>query len=400
MGEKLQFKNEHELKLGHIKGDVKVENCRTIFPEKGKEIVIDGELFIRGDTVIEGSLKAEYLEIDGHNTTEIHGDLAVARSVRVKHGKLEIVGSATANKFDVGAALSVGKDLQASKVSVGGALSVKGDATVEDINVGGAVKIGGKVDSKIINVGGAVKCNTGTIGKVDVGGAFKAEGAVEIGSIDVGGAVVVGPGSKVLEIDVGGSFNSEGDLIFEKLDCGGAAKLRGKATGKNVDVGGSVKAEESLVLAEKLDVGGSVVVNTDLIVAGEIEVGGSLRAGNLIESPRIDIGGSIKGTHIKAVKEFRIGRRGEVSGFVESSDITVSESVRGASFYGDTIRVEERARVKNLYGREIYIERDVTVEGEVLYTESLETESDVRFRKEPEQVKKLPNPDELVKRLD
>ena len=399
MGEKLQFKNEHELKLGHIKGDVKVENCRTIVPEKGNEIVIDGELFIRGDAVIEGSLKAEYLEIDGRNTTEIHGDLTVARSVRVEKGKLEIEGSATANRFDVGAALTVGKNLQASKVSVGGALSVKGDAIVEDINVGGAVKIGGKVDSKTINVGGAVKCNTGTIGKVNVGGAFKAEGAIEIGDIDVGGAVVVGPGSKVLNIDVGGSFKSEGELTFEKLDCGGAAKLGGKATGKTVDVGGSVKGEESLVLAEKLDVGGSVVVNTDLIVAGEIEVGGSLRAGNLIESPIIDIGGSIKGTRIKAVKEFRIGRRGEVSGFVESPDITVSERVRGASFYGDTIRVEERARVKNLYGREIYIERDVTVEGEVLYTESIEAEPGVRFRKEPEQVKKLPNPDELVKRI-
>ena len=74
MSEKLQFKDERELKLGHIKGDVKVEDCRTIVPEKGKEIVIDGELFIRGDTVIEGSLKAEYLEIDGRNTTEIHGD--------------------------------------------------------------------------------------------------------------------------------------------------------------------------------------------------------------------------------------------------------------------------------------------------------------------------------------
>ncbi|MFX1301373.1 MAG: hypothetical protein ACFFDE_10630 [Promethearchaeota archaeon] len=400
MGEKLQFKNEHELKLGYIKGDVKVENCRMIIPEKGNEIVIDGELFIRGDTVIEGSLKAEYLEIDGRNTTEIHGDLVVVRSVRVEKGQLEIEGSATANRFDVGAALSVGKDLQAAKVSIGGALSVKGDATVEDINVGGAVKIGGKVDSKTINVGGAVKCNTGTIGKVNVGGAFKAEGAVEIGDIDVGGAVVVGPGSKVLNIDVGGSFKSEGDLTFEKLDCGGAAKLAGKATGKNVDVGGSVKAEESLVLAEKLDVGGSVVVNTDLIVAGEIEVGGSLRAGNLIESPIIDIGGSIKGTRIKALKEFRIGRRGEVSGFVESPDITVSERVRGASFYGDTIRVEERARVKNLYGREIYIERDVTVEGEVLYTDSIEAESGVHFRKEPEQVQKLPNPDELAKRTD
>ena len=86
-----------------------------------------------------------------------------------------------------------------------------------------------------------------------------------------------------------------------------------------------------------------------------------------------------------------------MSGFVESGDITVGEKSRGASYYGDSIRVEERARVKNLYGREIYIERDVTVEGEVLYTERLEAEQGVRFGKEPQQVKSLPNAEDLLK---
>jgi cytoskeletal protein CcmA (bactofilin family) len=397
MGEKIRFKNEHEVTLGHIKGDVEIENCQTIIPEKGKEIVIEGELNIRGDTEIQGSLKAEYLEIDGRNTSEIDGDLTIARSVRVRRGQLRVTGSATANKIAVGAALTVGQNLTAQKISIGGALKVSGDAIAEDISIGGAIKVEGNITAESLSVGGAAKCNTGKIGKVDVGGAFKAEGVVEIGSIDVGGAIVVGPGSKVLNIDVGGSFKSEGDILFEDLDVGGTARFAGDAKGKRVDVGGSVKAEKSLILTEKLDVGGAAVIGTDLVVGEEIEVGGSLEAGNLIEAPVIDVGGSIKAVHIKATKDFRIGRRGEVRGFVESPDITVSESSRGGSFYGNSIRVEERARVKNLYGREIYLERDVRVEGELQYTERFEAEPGVYFGKEPQQVKQLPKPTDLVK---
>ena len=396
MGEKLRFKNEPEIKLGHIKGDVAIENCPIVIPEKGKEIVIEGELNIRGDTEIHGSLKAEYLEIDGRNTSEIDGNLTIARSIRVRRGQLRVTGSATANKISIGAALNVGQNLSATNISIGGALKVGGNTTAEDISVGGAIKVEGHLDAKSLNVGGAAKCNTGKIGKVDVGGAFKAEGAVEIGSIDVGGAIVVGPGSRVLNIDVGGSFKSEGDVAFEDLDVGGAAKFAGEAKGKRVDVGGSVKAEKSLMLTEKLDVGGAVVVSTNLVVGEEIEVGGSLEAGNLIEAPVIDVGGSIRASHIKASKDFRIGRRGEVRGFVESPDITVSESARGGSYFGDSIRVEERARVKNLYGRQIYLERDVRVEGETLYVERFEAEPGVYFGKEPQQVKQLPNPKDLV----
>ena len=235
MGEKFRYEKESDLKLGHIKGDVELKRCRRIHPEKGDTIIIDGRLSVKGDIVVEGSLQAEYLEIDGDNTSEIRGDLTIARAVNVRRGKLEVSGSATANRVDIGAALSVEKDLTAEKVSIGGALKVGGNAKVEDIRVGGAVKIEGNIDSTKLDVGGAVKCNTGTIGKVSVGGAFKADGAMDIGEIDVGGAVVVGPGSTVLKVDVGGSFKSEGEFLFEEVDAGGSAKFAGNAKGKTIE---------------------------------------------------------------------------------------------------------------------------------------------------------------------
>ncbi|MGY5877108.1 MAG: hypothetical protein RTU30_15255, partial [Candidatus Thorarchaeota archaeon] len=88
-------------------------------------------------------------------------------------------------------------------------------------------------------------------------------------------------------------------------------------------------------------------------------------------------------------------QRGEITGFVESENILIRERARTRTLYGGDIRVEERSRVKNIYGRTIYLERDVVVEGEVLYTESLEAEDSVEFKTEPRKVDQLPAPEGL-----
>ena len=92
-----------------------------------------------------------------------------------------------------------------------------------------------------------------------------------------------------------------------------------------------------------------------------------------------------------------IGKRCEVRGFVESNEILIRERARTESLYGKEIRIEERARVGSLYGETIYIERDSYVEGEVLYTDSLEAEDGVTFREEPRKVDQLPPPEEVSK---
>ncbi|MFX1563026.1 MAG: hypothetical protein ACFFDP_06935 [Promethearchaeota archaeon] len=395
MAEPLKFKREERVQLGQVDGDVEIQDCRVVVPKEGSEIVINGKLLIRGRTQVQGSLKCERLEIDGRDEVEIDGDLSVASSVDVERGGLIVNGSTQANRFDVGGALRVGKNLECKSVSCGGALTVKGDAKADRVNVGGAVSVGGTIDVLELDVGGAVKCNAGTIKRVDVGGAFKATGAMEIDDLDVGGAAVVGPGSKLLSVDVGGSFKSLGDVTFETIDVGGMVKIEGDAKGKSFDIGGVLKVEGQLILTGDLDVGGVVKIGKDLQVSEGIRVGGSLKAEGSIESSLIDIGGAIKATYIKADEEFRIGRRGEVYGFVEAEQIIIRERVRGESFYGKSIRVEENARIKNLYGHDIYLERGVIVEGDLLYTGTLEMEKDVQLRKEPQKVDKLPSPQEL-----
>ncbi|MFW9806657.1 MAG: hypothetical protein ACFFFK_08015, partial [Candidatus Thorarchaeota archaeon] len=101
--------------------------------------------------------------------------------------------------------------------------------------------------------------------------------------------------------------------------------------------------------------------------------------------------------YIKATDGFRIGKRSEVRGFVESNEILIRERARTESLYGNDIRIEERARVGSIYGKTIYIERDAIVEGEVLYTDRLEAEDGVTFREEPKKVGQLPAPEQVAR---
>ncbi|MFX1561722.1 MAG: hypothetical protein ACFFDP_00240 [Promethearchaeota archaeon] len=395
MAESLKFKREEQVHLGQVNGDVELIDCQVVIPKDGPEIDIKGTLRIRGRTLIKGSLKCGRLETDCRDEIEIEGDLSVVTSAQVDRGGLLVNGSAQANRFDVDSSLRVGKNLECKSVNCGGALTVKGDAKVERVDVGGAIKVEGTINVEELDVGGAISCNTGTIKCVDVGGAFKATGAMEIDNLDVGGAAVVGPGSKILSVDIGGSFKSLGDLTFERIDVGGMVKIEGDAKGESLDSGGVLKVEGSLTLAGELKVGGVVKIGRDFQANESIRVGGTLKVEGTIDSPTIDIGGSIKASHIKAEKEFRIGRRGEVQGFVEGGRILIRERARGESFYGESIRAEENARVKNLYGWDIYLERGVTVEGDLLYVSTLEMEKDIHLRKEPQKVDKLPPPEKL-----
>ncbi|NOR39471.1 MAG: hypothetical protein GQ580_07780, partial [Candidatus Thorarchaeota archaeon] len=151
----------------------------------------------------------------------------------------------------------------------------------------------------------------------------------------------------------------------------------------------------SLHLRDDIEVGGKIEVGEDLTCERKIKVGGRIEVGGKIKTYRIIVGGRLDAKETYAEDGFRIGKKAEVSGFVHSKEILIRERARTDSLYGDDIRIEERARVKSVYGRTIYIERNAIVTGEVLYTESLESERDVEFKQEPRKVDQLPPPEEV-----
>jgi len=397
MAETLRFKKQERVGLGQVDGDVDIKDCRTLVPKTGSTITITGTLRIDGETIVAGSLSCHNLLARSHDTITIEGDLTATTAVEVESGNLAVDGSASAKRFDVGGGLDVKGNLACQTIDADGAVRVAGDAKVEQLDASGAAHIGGRIDAGVVEVGGSMSCKDGLIRDVDVGGAFKATGAMEIRDLDVGGVAVVGPGSKIVTVDVGGVFKATGDIAFEAIDVGGTVKIEGNATGKTIEVGGLLKVEGTLLLTDDLEVGGAAVVGKDLQAGQRIRIGGKVKAGQKIESPSIQVGGVVEAAHILAERQFSIGQHGEVRGFVEGGELLIRRKARGETFYGHSIRVEEGGRVQYLYAQDIYLERDVTVEGDLLYTGTLQTERNVHLAREPRKVGKLPSPEQFIK---
>ncbi len=413
MAEKQKFEKQERVELGTFEGDVEIKDCQYLVPQQGNTIVIGGTLRIDGDTTIEGSVKAYALEAKTRDRIIIEGDLEIETTAKVDKGSLEVHGSVKAKQIEAdgslsidgnlncgaakgGGSLRVGGNAVAQRLMGGGSVKVEGDAKAERINAGGSVKIGGMIDTDELRVGGSGKCTTGRIGKVEIGGSFKATGAIEVDEIDVGGSAVVGPGSKVADVDVGGAFKSTGGIAFGTIDVGGAVKLGGDSKGAFVDVGGALKVEGSLESVDGFDVGGKAVIQGKLMSSDTIKVGGTLIVDDEIETYRIAVGGRVEAKRINASDGFRIGKRGEVKGPVRSREILVRERARTDDLYGEDIRIEERARVGSVYGKDVYIERDAIVEGELLYTNSLDVEEGAKLRKESKKVDQLPDADDVL----
>jgi len=412
MSNNLEYHNEDAVELDTAEGDVVIRDCGTLRPKKSKEIAIGGALIVYEELSVEGDLRCDRLELKTRDRVVVNGSLYVAKSIDARKGSIEVEDNLEARDIDAGAALRVGGNLKCIAAKAGASVAVEGDAEaqrltgggsvkvggrckVERMSGGGSVSVGGRIETEELDAGGSGKAVDGAIKKVSVGGSFKAEGAIVIDDLDVGGSASVGPGSKVRNVDIGGTFRAEGDLEFGAIDVGGTVKIEGNAHGDSIDVGGAVKAEGNLTLAQGLDVGGTVAVDGNLKCDDKIKVGGTVKVEGRIDTFRIVVGGEISASYIKATDGFRIGKRAEVSGFVESREILIRERARTDSLYGDDIRIEERARVGSIYGRIIYIERDAVVEGETLYTESIESESGVQFKEEPRKVDALPPPQQL-----
>jgi len=412
MAERLLYKNQDTVELGNVEGDVEIRNCRTLVPEEGESIVITGTLFIVDELEIHGSLQCGRLESKSRDQITVNGNLIVEKAASIPRGSLAVYGDAKARDIEVGASflvegnldcvsakagasIKVTGDAKAQRLTGGASVKIEGNVDVERVSGGGSVGIYGKIQAEEFDAGGSGKTVRGFIKKVSVGGSFKAEDAIEIEDLDVGGAAKVGPGSKVSTVDIGGTFKAEGDFTFDEINVGGTVKIMGNATGRLIDVGGTVKTDGNLEVSEGLNVGGTAAIGGNLKSDGKIKVGGTVRAEGRIDTFRIIVGGEIRAEYIRATDGFRIGKRSEVRGFVESNEILIRERARTDSLYGNDIRIEERARVGSLYGKTIYIERDAYVEGEVLFTDSLEAEDGVTFREEPRKVDQLPPPEQV-----
>jgi len=121
----------------------------------------------------------------------------------------------------------------------------------------------------------------------------------------------------------------------------------------------------------------------------EVDVGGSVEAKKVTAENKVSVGGSITAKDGVYAHRVEIGRRGKVDGSIYADEALIRERATVGDIHAKSIDMERRAQARNLYGERIRLESDCQILGEVKYTQSLETEHEVRFAKPPEKVEKL-----------
>ena len=101
--------------------------------------------------------------------------------------------------------------------------------------------------------------------------------------------------------------------------------------------------------------------------------------------------GKIRAIFIKA-RSVTIGRKARVEGTISGDKVLISRRAEVEDVYGKDIRISEGARAKNIYGADITIEEGARITGDILYTDAIFVEDDVRLVKEPKKVSSLPSP--------
>src|SRR5947199_46759 len=284
-------------------------------------------------------------------------------------------------------------------VSVDGGATAKLGQVEGDLRVGQAARI--EPEDKVIHVTGRVSCDgdaefhgslscsefSARHGKIRIEGDLVAKSEVKVddGQLAIDGSLEAATVTVDKDLGIGGSDRAD------EFEVGGMASIDGNGKGVEVDVGGLLRVSGSLTLEKDLDIGGRAYIGAELRL-DSLEVGGSMEADLIIAQKSIEVGGdlkTIKGTKGDTVK---LGHGSRASGPIVAREVSVGHGGRVEDVYTDTLEMEHGSRARNLYFREGVIEAGVNVEGEVLYTDTIEASPDVRFAKPSAKVNELPKP--------
>jgi predicted acyltransferase (DUF342 family) len=126
------------------------------------------------------------------------------------------------------------------------------------------------------------------------------------------------------------------------------------------------------------------------LIAERIEIGGWLEATE-IKVEDIEVGGSLSTKNGVRADSITIGDRGRVRGSLFGNMIKLGERCDVESVYGKRITIEERSRAGIVHGVDVRIESRCKIQGEVLYSGSLDADEDVTFAEQPKKVDAVPD---------
>ena len=364
--------------LDVVKGNLII--CRNA-SVKGKgvspKVTVFGFVKCSDGVVLQCGLLSDNFE--GSGDIVIHGDLEVKNRIKMTAGHLSVIGKLRAKIIDLNGE---------GDLTVGGSIQVN-DIRARKIDAGGSFTAFGEVDLKKLNVRGSAKIKGGHVKEIRVGGSFDSHGSFEFDLITVEGAIKMIGKTSGGDITVGGYCRVDGKLKFGAIHAGGGVEISGTAIGDNLTTGGILRVGSFLQLSKKLEAGGHVDIEAAL-TAQEVIVHGNLKAKALFASRNVKVGGSIITVSGVVADSLETGRRSEAKGMIRANQVIIGDEAIIEDVYAKSITMGERSYARNLYGKRINIESGAHINGEIRYTEHLQTERNVYLGKNPRKVSKLP----------
>src|SRR5213594_952515 len=117
-----------------------------------------------------------------------------------------------------------------------------------------------------------------------------------------------------------------------------------------------------------------------------------MEADQIVARKSIEVGGDLKTVKGAKGDSVELGHGSRTMGPIVARIVSVGHGGKVEDVYADKLELEHGSRARNLYFRQGVIEAGVTVEGEVLYTDTIEVSGDVRFAKPASKVSELPKP--------
>jgi cytoskeletal protein CcmA (bactofilin family) len=411
-----EVKRNSTATLGRIVGGLKVGTGATLIAEDGEKITVTESAHFDGPVTIKSDFECQSMRIEGRGfgpggIVKVLGDLIVHGSADIT-AHLYVEGELKSETLDVDGHLK-SKSLTSKRVRVGGHMQTNGKLEAETVDVGGHFTVSEGVKLVNLDVGGHAWVGGGTIsGDTKVMGHFESTGNLDYGQLKVLGHIRLPAGSSGQHLSIHGDVKFAGDTSCKDVKITGVARVAGSYTAEAVEVFGKFDVAGSLNVSKDLKVFGTMEVKQRL-ECDSIVVGGKLSAEQILTRGQAVLAGDVEVARGLKAKSIVVGKGSKVTGPLAGEEIDIGVKVDmdigpwGSLWSGRWLSVGRMTSVEDVHGKVVkmksysrakrvfaeVVEMDEgSMADEVTYTSELKLPSNYHLARAPVKTAKLPDP--------
>jgi cytoskeletal protein CcmA (bactofilin family) len=411
-----EVKRNSTATLGRIVGGLKVGTGATLIAEDSKKIMVTEGAHFDGPVTIKCDFECQSMRVEGRGfgpggVVKALGDLIVHGSAEIT-AHLYVEGEVKSETLDVDGHLKSGS-LTSKRVRVGGHMQTKGKLEAETLDVGGHLMVSDSIKLVNLDVGGHARIGGGTIsGGAKVMGNFESTEKLAYGELKVLGHIRLPAGSSGEHISIHGDVKFAGDTSCKNMKITGVAKVTGNCTAETVEVFGKFDVAGSLKVSKDLKVFGTTEVKQRL-ECDSIVVGGKLSADQILTRGQAILAGEVEVARGLKAKSIVVGKGSKVTGPLVGEEIDVGMKVdldigpwgslwsgrwlsvgRMTSVedvHGKAVRINPYSRAKRVFAEVVQMDEG-SMADEVTYTSELKLPNNYHLARAPVKTARLPDP--------